>query len=145
MAFNFPKPQKLRQNLERECSIPVFAELSGVSEDEVRQDFPQAVLGLVTVEQWISWLHKRGFRVLRRDGCPADVLPCVHLVATHQPRDGSDFHWIYRDADGDVHDPSPVFAAMPADHPSMRNLSVYFQQVLTISIASSALRRDGPC
>jgi hypothetical protein len=128
VGFKFPKQQELRQESDRDCSVPVFARLAGVSEDEVRRDLPQAALGKITLLQWISWLEKRGFKVLLCDGCPTDIAPCAHLVATHQPRN--------RDAEGDVHDPSQVFAAMPASDPSMRNLSNYHQKVLTLSVFS---------
>lgn len=134
MAFKFPKAQKLRQESDRDCSVPVFASLAGVSEDEVRRDLPQAALGRVRYLEWIGWLEKRGAKVTLCEGCPSDIAPCAHLVATHQPRDDGDFHWVYRDADGDVHDPSPSFAAMPADDPGMKNLSVYAQRVLTLSV-----------
>jgi len=136
MAFNLPKQQRLRQELERACSVPVFAVLAGVSEDKVCRDLPGAALGQVTVQEWISWLEKRSLRVLKRDGWPTDIVPCAHLVATRQPRDERDFHWVYRDADGDVHDPSPMFEAMPADDPRMRNLSLYAEKVLTLAIVT---------
>jgi len=138
MSFKLPKPQKLRQESERGCAVPVFASLAGLSEDEVRRDLPQASLGRVSIIQWENWLKKRGFNVLRRDGAPTDILPCVHLVAPHPPRDITDFHWIYRDADGDVHDPSPAFEAMPADDLRMKNLSVYDKAELTLSVTSSS-------
>jgi hypothetical protein len=126
----------LRQESDHDCSVPAFATLTRISESEIRKDLPKAVLGQVTVFQWMSWLEKRGFEVLRREGCPSDIVPCVHLVAPHQPYNEQDFHWVYRDADGDVHDPSPVFEAMPADDPRMRNLSVYANAVMTLSISS---------
>ncbi|MGA7795900.1 MAG: hypothetical protein WCA19_22940 [Candidatus Acidiferrales bacterium] len=136
MVFKLPKLQKLRQVTERGCAVPVFAILAGVSEDEVCRDLPQASLGLVSVLQLEGWLEKKGFKVLRRDGAPTDIVPCAHLVAPSLPRDSTDFHWVYRDAEGDVHDPSPVFAAMPADDPRMKNLSVYNKAELTISVSS---------
>lgn len=135
MAFSLPKSQKLRQQSDRDCSVPVFAALAGVSEDEVRRDLPNAPLGEVNVSQWEYWLQEKGLRVQRRDGCPTDMVPCAHLVAESPPRAIRDFHWIYRDADGDVHDPSPVFAAMPADDPRMKDLSVYAQQELTLCVS----------
>jgi hypothetical protein len=96
---------------------------------------PHAALGQVSVLEWMDWLEAQGLAALKRDGCPSDVVPCAHLVASHPPRDHTHFHWIYRDADGDVHDPSPVFEAMPADDPRMKDLSSYHQQVLTISVS----------
>jgi hypothetical protein len=137
VAYHLPKLQRLRQKSERGCSVPVFAELTGVSEDGVRRDLPQADLGQVEVDQWVSWLEKRGFRVLKRDGCPTDIVPCAHLVAHNQPRDKSHFHWVFRDADGDVHDPSPGNLAMAADDERMKNLSLYPERVLTLSVAGS--------
>jgi hypothetical protein len=140
MAIHLPKTQRLRQELERDCSVPVFAELTGVSSDEILRDFPHATIGRVTVEQWKAWLEKRGLTVVERDGCPSDIVPCVHLVATHEPRDNTDFHWIYRDEDGDVHDPSPVSGAVPADDPTMRDLTYYRGKILTLSVLKSSAR-----
>ena len=135
MSIKLPKPQMLRQQAERDCSVPVFAAVAGVSEDNVRRDFPEAAVGGVSVLDWVHWLERQGFVVLNRSGCPDDVVPCVHLVATHEPRGPDDFHWIYRDLDGDVHDPSPVFQFMPADDPRMRDLSVYAEKVLTLCVS----------
>jgi hypothetical protein len=136
VAFKLPKQQKLRQESERDCSVPVFAALAGISEDEVRQDLPQAAMGQVSDLQLIKWLEKRGFKVLRRDGCPTDIVPCAHLVGPNEPRDKRDFHWVYRDEDGDVHDPSPVSLAVAADDAMMRNLSLYARKELTLSVSS---------
>lgn len=136
MAFNFRKGKKLRQESARDCSVPVFACLARVSEEEVRQDLPEAVLGLVSVSQWENWLKEKGFQVLRRDGCPADIVPCAHLVAEGPPRDRTDFHWVYRDADGNVRDPSPAYTCMPPDDPRMRDLSAYERHELTLSVSS---------
>jgi hypothetical protein len=142
MTFKLPKQQRLRQKSDRDCSVPVFAALTGISEDKLCLDVPLAAMGLVSVDQWKNWLRKRGFQVSERDGCPVDLLPCAHLVATHPPRDLTDFHWIYRDGDGDVHDPSEVSLAMPADDPRMRNLSLYSLHQLTLSISrASTIRR----
>ena len=135
MAFRFPKLQKLRQGSDRDCSVSVFAALARVSEDKVHADLPNASLGQVSVLEWMNWLEAQNLDVLKRDGCPSDIRPCAHLVASHPPRDHTDFHWIYRDDDGDIHDPSPVFEAMPADDPRMVDLSPYIQQVLTISVS----------
>ena len=140
MPFKFPKQQYLRQETEKGCSVPVFAKLAGVSEYEVRRDLPQAALGRITHHQWKSWLENKNLHVLMREGCPADIVPCAHLVGPSHPRDERDFHWVYRDEDGDVHDPSPVAAAMPADHPEMRGLCLYDLKVLTLSV--SAVRLD---
>ncbi len=137
MYFNFklPKTQELQQESERGCSVPVFARLAGVSEDEVRRDLPEAELGQVSVAGWVAWLEKRGFKVLKRDGCPTDILPCAHLVGPDNPRDARDFHWVYRDGDGDVHDPSSVPRAVPADDARMRNLDLYGRKELTLSVS----------
>jgi hypothetical protein len=135
MTFKLPKPQILRQESDRDCSVPVFAALAGVSETKVLRDLPHAALGQVSVLEWMDWLEAQGLSALKRDSCPSDIVPCAHLVASHPPRDHTDFHWIYRDADGDVHDPSPVFEAMSADDPRMKDLSSYHQQVLTISVS----------
>jgi len=133
--FKFPKQQRLRQDSERGCSVPVFANLASVSEGEVLRDLPAAALGAVSVSEWIKWLENKRFDVLSRDGCPADIVPCAHLVALHDPRDAGDFHWIYRDSDGDVHDPFGDFGTIAADDPIMKNLSLYRRKVLTLSIS----------
>lgn len=135
MIFKLPKEQRLAQKSERDCGVSVFAELAQVPEEELLKELPEAHLGKVSVDEWIAWLETRGFDVLRRDGCPEDVVPCAHLVGPEQSYHPTDFHWIYRDADGDVHDPSPVPRAMPADDPRIRNLTLYGQKVLTISIS----------
>jgi hypothetical protein len=63
------------------------------------------------------------------------MAPCAHLVGIGDtPQSESDFHWIYRDSDGDVHDPSPVFKFMPANDERMRELKPYALQVLTIAL-----------
>jgi hypothetical protein len=97
MDFKLPKPQMLRQKSERDCSVPVFASLVGITEEEVLRDIPEAALGQVTVDGWKIWLRGRDFDVLQRDGCPSDILPCAHLVSLPIPSSKEDFHWIYRD------------------------------------------------
>lgn len=121
--------------MERDCGVPVFAALADVSEDDLCQDLPTARLGEVSVEKWQAWLEMKGFTVSRRDGGPSDVLPCVHLVALYNPEHERDFHWIYRDKDGDIHDPAPSFRYMPANDPRMRELEVYQVKVLTFSVS----------
>jgi len=136
--FHLPKPQKLRQTSERDCAVPVFAALAGVSEDEVCRDLPNASLGEVSVDQWKGWLEKRGFRVLKVDGCPTEVVPCAHLVGSDEPRDERDFHWVYRDVNANVHDPDPAFKWITADDPRMKNLSFYPRKVLTLLVSPRA-------
>jgi hypothetical protein len=133
--FRFPKLQKLCQKTERGCSVPVFATLAAIPEDQVLQELPAAAEGMVRLDRWIAWLEEKGCDVLWRNGCETDILPCAHLVA-HNPRGESDFHWIYRDEDGDVHDPSPSSLAMSADDPRMRDLSLYNTKACTISVKS---------
>jgi hypothetical protein len=129
--FKLPKPQRLCQRFERDCGVCVFAELAGVSREEILRDLPQAHLGTVSVDAWTEWLEKKGWAVLRQQECPDDIVPCAHLVG----RSNTDFHWIFRDAEGDVHDPSPVFTAMPADDPRMKSITFYPLKVLTLSIS----------
>jgi len=135
--FKLPKAQLLTQKHERDCGVCVFAALAGVSEEDVLADFPDANLGTVTVEGWQEWLESKGMIVVRREGCPVDAFPCAHLVANvmNSPRDA---HWILRDADGDVHDPSPVMMYMPADDERMRNLSMYSLKILTLSVSANS-------
>ena|ERR1017187_7184737 len=131
-SFKLPKPQTLFQRCERDCGVVVFAKIAGVSYEEVCNDLPEAHLGTVSVDGWTGWLEQKGFKVLKQEGCPDNIVPCAHLVA---PIDDRRYcHWIYRDAEGDIHDPAPSFAAMPADDPRMRNLSCYECKVLTISV-----------
>ncbi|WP_263355435.1 hypothetical protein [Acidicapsa acidisoli] len=147
--WNLPKRQILIQETERGCSVPVFAQLAGISTNDLKRELPGAILGQVTVNEWIVWLEGKGFAVLKRDGCPVDIVPCVHLVA-HSPQSELDFHWVYRDTEGDVHDPSPVSTCMGADDPRMRDLSFYETKQLTISVegysaaSSSAGSSIGP-
>ena len=133
------KPQMFRQTSEpRDCSVVVFAALTGISEDEIRRDLPEAPLGEVSDDGWISWLGKKGFSVLRRQGCPDDIVPCAHLVALNGLRDGA--HWIYRDGEGDIHDPNSAQQYLQADDPRMKSISFYSEKVLTVSVS----RPTGP-
>jgi hypothetical protein len=135
IAFKLPKQQELRQESDRACSVPVFARLTGVAEDQLLSELPQASDGDISVNQWITWLEGLGFTVLGRDGGPDDIVPCAHLVGPHTPRSPKDCHWIYRDEHGDVHDPSHGLEAVPADHPTMRDLSAYSRKFLTLSVS----------
>jgi hypothetical protein len=129
-----PKPQRLLQVTERGCSVPVFARLARVSEEQLCREVPGAPRGLITLGQWKEWLESRGFDVLEREGTPIDMLPCVHLVAPiFDPR--AEFHWVYRDERGDVHDPSPVYTCMGANDPWMRELKAYDWRMLTLSVS----------
>jgi hypothetical protein len=134
--FKFPQHQMLRQKRDRDCSVPVFSALTGISEDEICRELPLAPEQGVTVDGWMDWLTAKGLEPLKRQGCPDDIVPCVHLVGPLYPQARTHFHWVYRDAEGDVHDPHPSVAAMPADDPRMRDLSIYGTKVLTISISS---------
>jgi hypothetical protein len=131
-TFKLPKPNKLHQKGTRDCGVCVFAELAGVSYEQVIQELPGADEGTVTVDGWIAWMKTKGINFEMREGCPADVVPCAHLVSnTMTSKD--DFHWVLRDEDGDVHDPSPVAMYMPADDPRMRDLETYAFKKLTLS------------
>src|ERR1035441_356067 len=132
--FKLPKPQRLRQKHDRDCGVCVFAALAGVSEEEVLADLPDAYLGTGTVNGWRSWLESKGFTVSKHEECPADVVRCAHLVA-NALYTKEDAHWVLRDEDGDVHDPSPVSMYMPADDERMRNLSIYAMKILTLSVS----------
>lgn len=132
--FSLPKPQGLRQKGQRDCSVPVFAALTGIPEDDIRAEVPDAAEGKVSVDGWRGWLQKKGLKVTRHEGCPSDVMPCAHLVANAM-YSASDAHWVYRDADGDVHDPALVSMYMPADDERMRSLSMYSMKILTLSVS----------
>jgi hypothetical protein len=134
--FKFPKQQMLRQKTNHDCPVPVFSALTGILEDDICRELPLASEQGVTVDGWMDWLTKKGLGPLRRQGCPDDIVPCVHLVGPTNPQTPTHFHWVYRDAEGDVHDPHPSVAAMPADDPLMRELSICGTKVLTISISS---------
>jgi hypothetical protein len=129
--------QELCQKSDRSCSVPVFARLSGISEEELMREVPGASEQKVTVAEWHDWLKGKGFTVNWRTGCHTDILPCVHLVA-NSPQDEKQFHWVYRAVDGGVHDPSPVFTAMSPHDRYMLNLEAYSIHVLTFSV-----ERDG--
>jgi hypothetical protein len=130
--FKIPKEQGLCQRADRDCGVTVFAVLAGISYEDVLKDLPDADLGKVRVADWIAWLERRGHTVLRQEGCPAGIVPCAHLVASADHRDAC--HCIYWDRDGDIHDPSPVCRAMPADDERMRQLSIYPHKIPTLSV-----------
>ena len=46
-----------------------------------------------------------------------------------------EFHWVYRDEEGDVLDPNPVNQFMPADDPRMKQLDIYSEKILTLSVS----------
>jgi hypothetical protein len=129
-----PKMQSLHQKFDRDCGVCVFAKLAGMTEEGLRAELPDAHLGTVTVNGWEEWLRDKGFIVTQRDGCPNDIVPCAHLVS-HGANTGEDYHWVYRDEDGDVLDPNPVNFYMPPGDARMRRLDVYSVKVLTISIS----------
>ncbi len=127
------KPQKLRQLSGRDCGVEVFSELAGSTRSELLNDLPSALDGTVRPDQWEEWLSSKGFTVTRHEGCEQYDLPCAHLVGNH-PMSNSDFHWVYRDPDGDIHDPSPVLQIFCANDSKLRSLSFYDTKVLTISV-----------
>ena len=129
-----PKPQKLHQKHDRDCGVCVFAALADITEHDLLVDLPDAHFGTVSVNGWKEWLQSKGFTVTQNDGCPDEIVPCAHLVA-HVLYSEKDAHWVYRDRDGDVHDPSPVALYMPADDPRMKNLSCYSHNILTLSVS----------
>jgi hypothetical protein len=63
--WNLPKRQILIQETERGCSVPVFAQLAGISIGDLKRELPGAILGQVTVNEWITWLEGKGFAVLK--------------------------------------------------------------------------------
>ena len=106
--------QSLGQQSERDCSIPVFGKLAGVSREKILRDFPDAAEGKVTDVQWEDWLKSQNLEVTRHDGCDEHYdIPCAHLVQPHSP------HWIYDDENG-VLDPSSAFRHMSPEDPQMR-------------------------
>lgn len=110
--LDLPKSQMLRRRLERDCGVIVFGKLAGVDYEDVCLDLPEAHLGTVTVDGWMNWLTNRGHDVVKHQGCPTDVMPCAHLVAPFDDRRYC--HWVYRDADGDIHDPArPLHSCLP--------------------------------
>lgn len=133
--FKLPKPQMLHQKHDRDCGVCVFAALAAISEEELLADLPNACLGTVTVDGWHEWLESKGFTVTRREGCPADIVPCAHLVA-HALYTKEDAHWVFRDEAGDVHDPSPGSMHMEAADPRMRELSMFSMKILTLSVVA---------
>jgi hypothetical protein len=125
----------LRQKTDRDCSVSVFAALTGIAEDNICRELPLAPEQGVSVDGWMAWLSQKGLNPLKREGCPDDIAPCAHLVGPISPQALTHFHWVYRDAEGDVHDPDPHNSAMADDDPRMRQLSIYGTKVLTISIS----------
>jgi hypothetical protein len=115
--------------------VPVFAELTGIPEEQIERELPLALEGKLTANDWMDWLTEKNLRPSTRDGQHDDVIPCVHLVATYRnPISPEHYHWVYRDEEGDVLDPHPVFSGMPPYDERMRTLSAYGPAVLTISI-----------
>lgn len=127
-----PKLQRVFQRYDHDCGVAVFAELAGVSYEDVLNDLPDSHINMVSVDGWTKWLESKGFAVLRQDGCPTDIVPCAHLVSPVP--DEKYCHWVYRDSEGDIHDPSGTFRAMPADDAFMKNLWYYEFKWLTISV-----------
>ena len=125
--MEWPIPQKLRQHGDSDCSVPVFAALAGISEEELLRDLPDAPKAKINVEEWEQWLRTKGKRATRSLG-QEYALRCAHLVEF-----AGMLHWIYRDDTG-VHDPNPAFQYVSANHPEMLKLSYYSKIVLTISI-----------
>jgi hypothetical protein len=127
----FSNFQSLRQEGERDCSLPVFGKLTGASRVEILRDLPEAAEGKVSVRQWEEWLKNRNVGVTRYDGRDGHYeVPCAHLVQPHSP------HWIYEDEIG-VLDPSDCFRSMPPDDPRMRDWdATYGGRILTISVKS---------
>lgn len=121
--------QSLRQEGERDCAVPVFGKLTGVSREGILRDLPEAAEGKVTPDQWEDWLGNRSFGVTRYNGCNEHYeLPCAHLVQRHSP------HWVYEDENG-VLDPSPCMACMPPHDSRMRDWDkTYGGRILTISV-----------
>jgi len=135
MTFELPKGQRLHMQGRRDCGLRVFAELTHVPAEDIRRDLPMAFSGEVSVDGWLEWLKSMDFVPVKRDGCPDDILPCAHLVGPALCRDERDFHWVYRDECGDVHDPSLAYAICGANLPFMRELQGR-TKVLTITIQS---------
>jgi hypothetical protein len=122
--------QKLRQEGEADCSVPVFRELAGISREELLRELPHAVGARVTVQQWEEWLYSKGRKPVRHQNDEPYTLPCAHLVEwAGRP------HWIYQDQTG-VHDPNPAFTCMPEDDSRLLTFEVYKQRILTISVTA---------
>ena len=124
------KPQTTRMKGDRDCSVWVFSQLTGLSEEEIITDLPGAPRGEVTVDEWCAWLKRRGYEYVRRTGCPGDIVPCAHLVANTP--EATDAHWVFRDEHGDVYDPGGGY--VPANDDRMRNLIYWSEKRATISV-----------
>lgn len=123
------EPQRLRQQGDMDCGVSVFAELTGLSREEILRDVPEALNGL-TADQWKAYLARKGVRLrdYGRDG--PYPLPCAHLVET-SPNSNS-FHWIYQAENGGIHDPSPVFECGPPR--TIKLATHYGAKVLTVGV-----------
>jgi hypothetical protein len=133
-TFVLPVKNRLRQRGARDCGVCVFAELAGISYEQLLEELPGADYGTVTVDGWIAWLESKGRRVTKHEGCPADAGCCAHLVSnTFYSKE--DVHWVYRDENGDVHDPSPVAEWVPANSELARTLETYSIKVLTLAVS----------
>lgn len=128
----FPVPQGLRQEGDRDCSVPVFAQLAGISREDLLTEMPLAGEGEVAVHEWEEWLGRRGLLVTRYKPSEEYTLPCAHLVFV-----GGMPNWIYQDKTG-VHDPDPNRQYFAANDPRMLALSFYDERRLTISVLRPA-------
>jgi len=121
----YSERQRLRQEGDMDCGVSVFAELTGLSRQEILHDLPEAVNGL-SADQAIAYLQGKGIQVHIYPSECQHPLPCAHLVQS-----GGGYHWVYQAVNGGIHDPSPSFECVP---PRLVNLAKdYVRKVLTIA------------
>jgi hypothetical protein len=109
-----------------DCGVSVFAELAGLSRDEILNEMPEALNGL-SADQAIAYLKRKGLPARNYPPNSSHPLPCAHLVLS-----GGGYHWVYQAANGGIHDPSPVFEWTP---PRTITLSTHYSaKILTIAL-----------
>lgn len=137
-----PKYQRLQQQGDMGCGVAVFAELTGLTRQEILSDQPQAENEGLRVIEWEAYLIHKGFEVRLYDSKKRGYLyPCAHLM----DKGLGAYHWIYEDCDGDILDPDPSARYIPPDDPRLLppddprlinspHTSIYDQRVLTLVV-----------
>jgi hypothetical protein len=137
-----PKYQRLQQYGEMGCGVAVFAELTGLTREEILLDQPKAEEAGLPVIEWEGYLINKGFEIRRYDSDKCGYTrPCAHLM-----RIGLEiFHWIYEDCDGHILDPGSTSCYTPPEDPQLlppddprlkgsAQKSIYCERVLTLVV-----------
>lgn len=123
----------LEQRTEWDCGVIAFSRLTGLPYEEIVQDVPKAAVVGMTVDEWIGYLSRKGFQVVRCNPTDRWAPPCAHLVAI---AGGLRYHWIYQDQHG-IHDPSHGLKYVHPQDPRLLNFEFYSGRILTVLVPSS--------